>query len=104
MRSSKSRSRRAWLEAFAGLLSIALLPAGGPVGAARAARGSAPRPPSKTALTVSAAISLKDALDEVKQVYVSANPGVSLAMNYGASGTLQIQIEQGAPVDIFLSA
>ena len=25
-------------------------------------------------------------------------------MNYGASGTLQLQIEQGAPVDVFLSA
>jgi molybdate transport system substrate-binding protein len=59
---------------------------------------------AKADLTVSAAISLKDALDEIKQAYVSANPGVSIAINYGASGTLQLQIEQGAPVDIFLSA
>jgi molybdate transport system substrate-binding protein len=59
---------------------------------------------AKADLTVSAAISLKDALDEVKQLYISANPGVSIATNYGASGTLQIQIEQGAPVDVFLSA
>jgi molybdate transport system substrate-binding protein len=59
---------------------------------------------AKGDLTVSAAISLKDALDEVKQLYISGNPGVSVAMNYGASGTLQLQIEQGAPVDVFLSA
>lgn len=59
---------------------------------------------AKADLTVSAAISLKDALDEIKQLYVAANPGVSIAINYGASGTLQLQIEQGAPVDIFLSA
>ena len=59
---------------------------------------------AKTDLTVSAAISLKDALDVAKQLYTSENPGVSVALNYGASGTLQIQIEQGAPVDIFLSA
>jgi molybdate transport system substrate-binding protein len=59
---------------------------------------------AKADLTVSAAISLKDALDEIKQAYVAANPGVSIAINYGASGTLQLQIEQGAPVDIFLSA
>jgi len=55
-------------------------------------------------LTVSAAISLKDALDAVKQAYASQAPSVSLSMNYGASGTLQLQIEQGAPVDVYISA
>ncbi len=55
-------------------------------------------------LTISAAISLKDALDAIKQAYASQAPGVSLAMNYGASGTLQLQIEQGAPVDVYISA
>jgi len=57
-----------------------------------------------TDVTVSAAISLKDALDDIKGAYASQAPGVSLAMNYGASGTLQLQIEQGAPVDVFVSA
>jgi molybdate transport system substrate-binding protein len=59
---------------------------------------------AKADLTVSAAISLKDALDEAKQIYAAENPNVAIAANYGASGTLQLQIEQGAPVDIFLSA
>ena len=59
---------------------------------------------AKADLTVSAAISLKDALDDARKLYISENPSVSLAMNYGASGTLQLQIEQGAPVDVFLSA
>lgn len=59
---------------------------------------------AKVDLTVSAAISLKNALDEVKQAYADENPGVSVAINYGASGTLQIQIEEGAPVDVFISA
>lgn len=58
----------------------------------------------RTDLTVSAAISLKDALDAIKQAYASQDAGVSLSMNYGASGTLQLQIEQGAPVDVYLSA
>jgi molybdate transport system substrate-binding protein len=58
----------------------------------------------KTDLTISAAISLKDALDEAKRLYAADNPKVTIAVNYGASGTLQIQIEQGAPVDIFFSA
>lgn len=60
--------------------------------------------PAKTDLTVSAAISLKDALDEAKQIYIKEHSNVSIAINYGASGTLQLQIEQGAPVDAFISA
>lgn len=55
-------------------------------------------------LTISAAISLKDALDAIKQAYASQGPGVAISMNYGASGTLQLQIEQGAPVDVYISA
>ncbi len=47
---------------------------------------------------------MKDALDEVGRDYAAANPGVTIASNYGASGTLQLQIEQGAPVDIYISA
>src|SRR6185437_3498001 len=47
---------------------------------------------------------MKGALDEVEHDYAAANPGVAVASNYGASGTLQLQIEQGAPVDIYLSA
>ncbi|HKV04710.1 MAG TPA: molybdate ABC transporter substrate-binding protein [Candidatus Acidoferrales bacterium] len=67
------------------------------------ASGQAPQS-AKVDLTVSAAISLKDALDEAKRLYIADRPKVSVAINYGASGTLQLQIEQGAPVDVFLSA
>jgi len=81
----------------AALLGLALFTAG--------SFGGSPSPQaSKADLTVSAAISLKDALDEAKQTYIAANPTVAIAVNYGASGTLQLQIEQGAPVDVFLSA
>jgi molybdate transport system substrate-binding protein len=55
-------------------------------------------------LTVSAAISLKDALDEVAKLYEQNHSGATLLYTYGGSGTLQHQIEQGAPVDIFFSA
>jgi molybdate transport system substrate-binding protein len=55
-------------------------------------------------LTVSAAISLKDALDEIAKIYEAKHPNVTVSYNYGGSGALQHQIEQGAPVDIFLSA
>jgi len=58
----------------------------------------------KSELTVSAAISLKDSLDEIGSIYEKAHPEVKISFNYGGSGTLQRQIEQGAPVDIFFSA
>lgn len=53
---------------------------------------------------MSAAVSLKDVLDEISQLYRSQNPEVVVRFNLGSSGTLQLQIEQGAPVDIFISA
>ncbi|MCG7406981.1 molybdate ABC transporter substrate-binding protein [Paenibacillus sp. ACRRX] len=55
-------------------------------------------------LTVSAAASLTDALQEIQKNYESQTSGVQLHFNFGGSGALQQQIEQGAPVDLFLSA
>jgi molybdate transport system substrate-binding protein len=55
-------------------------------------------------ITVSAAISLKDVLDQLGREYERDNPGAKVTFNYAGSGTLQHQIEQGAPVDIFFSA
>ncbi len=55
-------------------------------------------------LTISAAISLKEALEEVKTLYQQAEPEVKITYNFGSSGSLQQQIERGAPVDIFISA
>jgi molybdate transport system substrate-binding protein len=64
----------------------------------------APNRTSGAELTLSAAISLKGALDEIARLYSSEQSGTTLRFNLGASGTLQRQIEQGAPVDIFISA
>ena len=55
-------------------------------------------------LLVSAAISLKEAVEEVGAQFQQARPGVIVRFNFGASGALQKQIEAGAPVDLFLSA
>ena len=55
-------------------------------------------------VTLSVAISLKDAVEELGQGFMAAHPGVTLRHNFGASGDLQKQIEAGAPVDVFLSA
>lgn len=58
----------------------------------------------RTPLTVSAAISLTNAMQEIKTLYQRSNPNVNITYNFGASGALQQQIEQGAPVDVFFSA
>jgi molybdate transport system substrate-binding protein len=58
----------------------------------------------RTSLTVSAAISLSPALTEIKTVYQTSNPNLNITYNFGASGGLAQQIQQGAPVDIFFSA
>lgn len=58
----------------------------------------------EVSLTISAAASLTDAMEEIKTLYAEAQPNVKLTMNYASSGTLQQQIEQGAPTDVFMSA
>jgi molybdate transport system substrate-binding protein len=64
-----------------------------------------PRPASPPVqITVSAAASLKDALTAIKDSFARAHSDVELMLNFGASGTLQLQIEQGAPADVFISA
>lgn len=55
-------------------------------------------------LVVSAAASLKETMNTLAEEYKKKNPNVDLTFNFAASGTLQTQIEQGAPADIFISA
>lgn len=55
-------------------------------------------------LTVSAAMSLKSAFEEIGAIYEQKSPGVKVRFNFGASGMLEKQIESGAPADIFASA
>ena len=41
---------------------------------------------------------------KIEEEYKKVNENVTLVVNYGASGSLQQQIEQGAPCDVFISA
>jgi molybdate transport system substrate-binding protein len=59
---------------------------------------------SRTALSISAAMSLKDAVTALKGVYEQQHPDILLEVNFASSGALQKQIEQGAPAELFLSA
>ena len=54
-------------------------------------------------ITVSAAISLKNAFEEIGRLYESKY-GTKCLFNFGASGDLLKQISGGAPVDVFASA
>jgi molybdate transport system substrate-binding protein len=54
-------------------------------------------------ITVSAAISLKNAFAEIGRLY-EAQSGIKCVFNFGASGDLLKQIAGGAPVDVFASA
>lgn len=55
-------------------------------------------------LVVFAAASLKDVLNDIKYAYIAEHPNVKITYNFGGSGALQQQIEQGKPSDIFFSA
>jgi molybdate transport system substrate-binding protein len=55
-------------------------------------------------LTVSVAASLQNAMEELAPVFERSQPRAKLNFNFGGSGTLEQQIERGAPADVFLSA
>lgn len=55
-------------------------------------------------LTIFGAASLTEYLEAVKPIFEKAHPGVTLRNNTGGSGQLRVQIEQGAPADVFMSA
>lgn len=60
--------------------------------------------PPRTELIVSAAASLRESMIEIQALYEKEHSDIRLIFNFGSSGTLQQQIEQGAPTDLFLSA
>ena len=57
-----------------------------------------------TELCISAAASLTDVMKEIGTKYEAAHPGMKITYNFGSSGALQSQIEEGAPADVFVSA
>ena len=63
-------------------------------------------PPSALAqpetLTIAAANSVKDALRKMLPLFEAEHPHIAVRVIYGPSQTLRKQIEEGAPVDVFL--
>jgi molybdate transport system substrate-binding protein len=56
------------------------------------------------AITVSAAASLTEAFTDIASQFEKKNPGTNVSLNFGSSGSLRMQIDGGAPVDVFASA
>jgi molybdate transport system substrate-binding protein len=63
----------------------------------------APAPAQEKTLTVFAAASMKNAIDDINAAFLKAT-GIKVVTSYAASSALAKQIEQGAPADVFASA
>ena len=55
-------------------------------------------------LIIFAAASMTETLTELGDAYMAENPNVNIIFNFDSSGTLKTQIQEGADVDIFISA
>ncbi len=60
-------------------------------------------PAQDQSITVFAAASLKNALDDINAAFTRKS-GINVVASYGASSALMKQIEQGAPADVYFSA
>ena len=69
-----------------------------------ASGGDTAQEEGKTELVVFAAASLTETLTQLGEEYMVEHPDVSLVFNFDSSGTLKTQIQEGADVDLFLSA
>lgn len=55
-------------------------------------------------LIVFAAASMTETLTKLGDAYMAENPDIKIVFNFDSSGTLKTQIQEGADVDIFISA
>ena len=85
--------------------------AASPSSAASAGSGAASASASQTEteaepveLTVFAAASLTETLNQIAEDYKAVAPNVTLTFNFDSSGTLKTQIQEGPVCDLFLSA
>ena len=98
------RSPRIRVRAAVAIAMVAL------VAAACGSSSSSPATTSTTtatlsgSITVSAASSLTGAFGRLETTFHALHPTTTVAFNFGSSGALATQIQQGAPADVFASA
>lgn len=111
----ESRRRRAsgllaWLSLLAGVLACAACSERGSAAgerqehAASVDRGATPERPGAQELTIFAAASLRNAFEALAEDFRRAHPAVELRFSFAGSQELRVQIEHGAPADVFASA
>jgi molybdate transport system substrate-binding protein len=83
---------------------VALLGCGSSGGSTAKATTTTVAPRVTGTITVSAAASLTETFTKLGTDFGKANPGATASFNFGSSGTLATQIQQGAPADLFASA
>lgn len=83
-------------------LGVALLLAGMAVLAGCGGQNGAEQ--GKTKLTVFAAASMTETMNEIAKAYQQEHPDVEIVYNFDSSGTLKQQIQNGAACDLFISA
>lgn len=66
--------------------------------------GCGPTQHKEITLTVFAAASLTECMEELRLMYMEEHPELGIICNYDSSGTLKTQIQEGAVCDLFLSA
>lgn len=98
----KKKYRFSLIAVFAAL-AITLAGCSSSNGSSSSSSSAASSEPSAS-LTISAAASLTDVMKEVQSTYTKAHKNVTFTDNFGASGTLQQQIQNGADADVFFSA
>lgn len=92
------------------LLSLFLAPgcvsnkSGTPNNTATPATGATSAASVPEVITISAAASLTEAFTKIASQFEKENPGTNVNLNFGGSGNLRMQVEGGAPVDVFASA
>ena len=102
IRASLRQGAVAALAAAASMSALAATPAAA-AAAAAAASSPAPAAPSSRSLTVYAASSLTDVMQDIAAAF-SAESRIGVRFSFGASSLLARQIEAGAPADVFVSA
>ena len=93
----------AWLLAAAMALSLAACSSNTAGTADESAQGGG-ETADPVELTVFAAASLTETLNQIAEDYKTVAPDVTLTFNFDSSGTLKTQIQEGAVCDLFLSA
>lgn len=61
-------------------------------------------PQDHVQLTVFAAASMTETMNQIAETYKKEHPNVDITCNYDSSGTLKTQIQNGADCDVFISA